>query len=128
MRYDPDTGRCLTNGTWEYKPPTTKDIPVDLRITFLKNNPNPLGVLGSKCVGMLIFLFLVLKSESIFILFLGEPPLCLSPSVGLAIRKAVEEARKEINNNDYFGINAPLTVEDAQQLCLVDFSQFNLKK
>ena len=58
MRYDPDTGRCLTNGTWEYKPPTTKDIPVDLRITFLKNNPNPLGVLGSKCVGMLIFLFL----------------------------------------------------------------------
>jgi hypothetical protein len=61
-------------------------------------------------------------------LYLGEPPLCLSPSVGLAIRKAIEEARKEINNNDYFGINAPLTVEDAQQLCLVDFRQFNLKK
>ena len=24
IKYDPDTGKCLTNGTWEYKPPTSK--------------------------------------------------------------------------------------------------------
>ena len=46
--YDPETGRNLTSGTWEYHPPTTKDIPVDFRINFLKDAPNPLGVLGAK--------------------------------------------------------------------------------
>jgi xanthine dehydrogenase/oxidase len=23
VKYDPQTGKCLTNGTWEYKPPTS---------------------------------------------------------------------------------------------------------
>ena len=32
----------------EYKPPTSKDIPIDFRVELLKNAPNPLGVLGSK--------------------------------------------------------------------------------
>ncbi|KAI8484808.1 hypothetical protein Bbelb_374050 [Branchiostoma belcheri] len=47
--YDKDTGRLLTNGTWEYKPPTTKDIPADLRVTLLPNAPNPYNVIRSKC-------------------------------------------------------------------------------
>ena len=64
-KYDPNSGANLTNGTWEYHLPTTKDIPVDFRITFQQNNPNPLGVLGSKAV--------------------GEPPLCLTPSVAFAV-------------------------------------------
>lgn len=51
VKYDPQTGRCLTNGTWDYKIPTTKDIPVDLRINFLEDSTNPIGVLGSKCSG-----------------------------------------------------------------------------
>lgn len=51
VKYDPETGRCLTNGTWEYKPPSSKDIPVDFRVNFLYDNPNPKGVLGSKCSG-----------------------------------------------------------------------------
>lgn len=46
--HDPQTGRNLTNGTWEYKPPCSKDIPVDFRVSLLKNAPNPLGVLRSK--------------------------------------------------------------------------------
>ena len=34
----------------EYKPPGCKDIPIDFRVSLLKNtpNPNPLGVLRSK--------------------------------------------------------------------------------
>ena len=104
FRYDPNTGKCLTNGTWEYKPPTSKDIPIDFRITFLKNNPNPLGVLGSKCI--------------------GEPPLCLTPSVAFAVKRAIESARNEIGKDTFFVLNSPATVESIQQLCLVDYSQF----
>jgi len=104
VRYDPDTGRLLTNGTWEYKPPTSRDIPVDFRITFMDKNPNPLGVLGSKCI--------------------GEPPLCLTPSVAFSVKRAIEAARVEINNKDIITLNSPATVEAIQQLCLVDFSQF----
>jgi hypothetical protein len=32
----------------DYKPPMPKDIPEDLRVTFLRNAPNPYGVLRSK--------------------------------------------------------------------------------
>ena len=34
VRYDPVSGQNLANGTWEYKVPLTKDIPIDFRITF----------------------------------------------------------------------------------------------
>ncbi|KAJ7381038.1 hypothetical protein OS493_004634 [Desmophyllum pertusum] len=105
--YDPDTGRNLTAGTWEYKPPCSKDIPIDFRVSLLKNAPNPLGILRSKAV--------------------GEPPLCMSCACLFAVKHAVEEARTEIGKGDgYFVMNAPSTVEDTQLACLVDPSQFTL--
>jgi xanthine dehydrogenase/oxidase len=108
VRYDPISGECLTTGTWEYKVPLSKDIPVDLRITFLQNHPNPMGVLGSKCI--------------------GEPPLCLTPSIAFAVKRAIEAARQEIQmkNQSYFALNSPATVEEIQKLCLVDYTQFTL--
>ena len=32
----------------EYKPPSSKDIPIDFRVTLLKDAPNHINVLGSK--------------------------------------------------------------------------------
>jgi hypothetical protein len=32
----------------DYHPPFSKDIPIDFRVTLLKDAPNPLGILGSK--------------------------------------------------------------------------------
>eukprot|EP00058_Branchiostoma_floridae_P000040 XP_002585528.1 hypothetical protein BRAFLDRAFT_89258 [Branchiostoma floridae] len=81
-RYDTKTGQLLTNGTWEYKPPTTKDIPIDLRVTLLPNAPNPHGVLRSKAC--------------------GEPPLLMSCSALLALRQAVRSARAEVGHDDFF--------------------------
>ncbi|XP_019858733.1 PREDICTED: xanthine dehydrogenase/oxidase-like [Amphimedon queenslandica] len=102
--YDKDTGALLTHNTWEYKPPTTKDIPIDFRVELLKNAPNPLGILGSKAV--------------------GEPPLLMSSGVLFALKRAVESARHDAGNSDPFILNAPATVEATQQACLVDPLKF----
>ena len=74
LQYDTSTGQITTNGTWEYKPPSTKDIPIDFRCSLLSNAPNPAGVLSSKAS--------------------GEPPMTLSASVYFAVKEAVLEARK----------------------------------
>ncbi|ESO95691.1 hypothetical protein LOTGIDRAFT_231915 [Lottia gigantea] len=98
--YDPKTGVNLTSNTWEYHPPMYKDIPIDFRINFLKNVSNPLGVLGSKAV--------------------GEPPFCMAVTGLLAVKHAIEAARKEINKDMYFTLNAPATVNVIQGNCLTD--------
>jgi xanthine dehydrogenase/oxidase len=86
----------------------TRNYVFSFRISFLNNNPNTLGVLGSKCV--------------------GEPPLCLTPSVAFAVKRCIEAARLEINQDSFFAFNSPTTVETVQQLCLTDINQFYLDK
>ncbi|XP_052261039.1 uncharacterized protein LOC127865162 isoform X4 [Dreissena polymorpha] len=100
--YDQTSGAYLTNGTWDYKPPTAKDIPADFRVTLLKDAPNPVGILRSKAC--------------------GEPPLCMSCSVLFALKHAVEEARKETGQDEYFPLNGPATVEVIQQACLTNLT------
>jgi len=39
---------CMSNYK-QYKPMMPADIPEDLRVTLLRNAPNPFGVLSSKC-------------------------------------------------------------------------------
>ncbi|KAK3726979.1 hypothetical protein QZH41_014709, partial [Actinostola sp. cb2023] len=105
--YDDKTGEELTYSTWEYKPPSSKDIPIDFRVTLLKNAPNPKGILSSKAV--------------------GEPPMCMSCSSLFAVKHAVQSARSEISKDkDYFSLDGPATVEDTQMACLVDYKQFTL--
>lgn len=98
------SGELLTHNTWEYKPPASKDIPIDFRVSLLRNAPNPVGILGSKAV--------------------GEPPLCLSCSALFAIKRAIENVRAEIKAEEVFTLDGPATVEDTQLDCLVDPSQF----
>ncbi|WAR01988.1 XDH-like protein [Mya arenaria] len=107
LRFDPETGALVTDSTWEYKPPSSKDIPVDFRVNLVKKNPNPAGILGAKAV--------------------GEPPLCMSCSALFAIKHAIQAARKDIGKDDtYFPLNGPATPELCQLACLTDPSQFAL--
>ena len=103
--YDPETGKCLNNGTWEYKPPLAKDTPIDFRIKFVHNKPNPVGVLGSKAT--------------------GEPPLILCNSVLYAVRHAIEAARRERGVEGHFVIDLPDSIEKVQQACLVNINELS---
>ncbi|XP_060570673.1 uncharacterized protein LOC132728960 [Ruditapes philippinarum] len=105
-KYDPTSGALVTDSTWEYKPPSSKDIPVDFRINFVKKNPNPRGVLGAKAC--------------------GEPPLCMSCSALFALKRAIESARRDTGVDTFFPLNGPATVEACQQACLNDPAQFVL--
>lgn len=106
VKYDPNTGQKLSNGTWEYKPPMALDIPADFRITLLPNAKNPYGVLGSKAT--------------------GEPPLCLSYAVVTALRQAITAFRQENGDSSWFQMDTPITVEKVHQWCGVNTSQFQL--
>ncbi|GFO33248.1 LOW QUALITY PROTEIN: xanthine dehydrogenase [Plakobranchus ocellatus] len=90
--YSKDTGKMLNDGTWEYKPPSTKDIPIDWRIHFLPDTPNPVGILSSKAA--------------------GEPPIGLAMAALLSIKKAVESVREDLTGEKLFlPVVAPFTVE-----------------
>ncbi|CAK8698330.1 uncharacterized protein LOC143448853 [Clavelina lepadiformis] len=91
MIYDESSGQLVTNGTWEYKPPTSKDIPIEWNIELLKNSPNPLGILRSKAT--------------------GEPPMCMSICVADALKFAVEASKRERGLKTYFPLPTPATVE-----------------
>ncbi|XP_059139141.1 uncharacterized protein LOC131927489 [Physella acuta] len=94
--FNADTGRILNDGTWEYKPPTSKDIPIDWRIHLLPDTPNPSGIRSSKAV--------------------GEPPISLSVGALLANKLAVQSARHDLfGSTDFLPTVAPFTVERVQQ-------------
>lgn len=106
VKFNSETGEKLSNGTWEYKPPSALDIPVDFRVTILPNSSNTSGVLRAKAT--------------------GEPPLNLAFAVVMALRKAISAARAHRSRNEWYKIDTPLTVEKIQQLCLVDPADFSI--
>ncbi len=101
MMYEPD-GRLYSNGTWEYKPPCSKSIPVDLRVTIDKGgDPNQTNSA-------------VMSSRGI-----GEPPLVLSTSAFFAIKQAIMAARRDQGEDTWFTMPAPATVGRVQSHCRV---------
>lgn len=95
--YDRESGELLSNRTWTYKPPGARDIPVDFRVNFLQNSPNPLGILRSKAT--------------------GEPGVCLAFGVVLALRYALRSARKDAGlPDDWFEMQFPCLPENVLPL------------
>nr|XP_039264202.1 indole-3-acetaldehyde oxidase-like [Styela clava] len=103
MVFGPESGQLVSNNTWEYKPPASKDIPTVWNIKFLHDSPNPNGILSSKAS--------------------GEPPLCTSPSVIFALKRCIEAFRQD---STYFAIDLPATVENIQQLCKIKLSDYTI--
>ncbi|XP_023247177.1 xanthine dehydrogenase-like [Copidosoma floridanum] len=105
--YDPKTGGLTNYRTWNYKVPGPKDIPTDFRISFRRNSTNPLGIYGSKTA--------------------GEPPMCMSCSIPLAIRQALDSARADAGNKDpWYQLDNCVTVEKILLNSLTSIEDMNL--
>jgi xanthine dehydrogenase/oxidase len=95
-------GALFTRGPGAYKIPTANDIPIDLRVTLLRNAPcarTPL-VHSSKAV--------------------GEPPFFLGTSVFWALKDAVYAAREEVGKRGFFHLDSPATPERLRMACVDD--------
>ncbi|KAH8327481.1 hypothetical protein KR074_004617, partial [Drosophila pseudoananassae] len=107
--YDRETGRLLTNRTWNYKPPGAKDIPIDFRIELIqKPNPNGAGFMRSKAT--------------------GEPPCCLAVSVVFALQQALQSARQDAGlPREWVRLGAPTTPETLVLSAGHEVASFRLK-
>lgn len=73
---DPSTGALKSGSTYTYKIPTPDLIPQHFSVSFLADQPNPVGIAGSKAS--------------------GEPALMTSTSVLLALQQAAAAAAAEV--------------------------------
>jgi len=97
MRYEPETGRLLTYDTWEYKPPTSKDIPEDFRVAFHDSKRDTKsGFLGSKAV--------------------GEQSFMMGVSAIFALRRAIDSVKSDQGKNPipFYTLDGPATPEKLQ--------------
>jgi xanthine dehydrogenase/oxidase len=105
-----ETGMLENSGTWDYKPPSSQDIPIEFNITLLAETPNPAtnSVLGSKAT--------------------GEPPYALALSAYLAARDCVTAMRTQegVGGGVWYDLPVPATVDQLQEACGVPIAAMNL--
>lgn len=92
-------GSLLSCGPGTYKIPTANDIPIDFRVSLLRDAPcerTPL-VHSSKAV--------------------GEPPFFLGTSVFWALKNAIYASREESGVHDWFPLDLPCTPERLRIAC-----------
>jgi len=103
---DLKTGRLISNGTWTYKPPLARDVPIRFNVSLLENSVNEDGILGSKAV--------------------GEPTVVLAVSVAMAVRQAVQSARKDAGLDPFVQLDLPLTPDVIATACGGSHDQYKL--
>jgi xanthine dehydrogenase/oxidase len=93
-------GTLHTRGPGTYKIPTANDIPVDFRVTLLRDAPcaRTPAVHSSKAV--------------------GEPPFFLGTSVFWALKEACYSARRDAGLEGYFRLDLPATPERLRMACV----------
>jgi xanthine dehydrogenase/oxidase len=91
-------GTLFTRGPGTYKIPSFNDVPVDFRVTLLKDNANPAAVHSSRAI--------------------GEPPLFLGSTAFFAAKEAIRSARMDAGIADeHFSLDSPLTSERIRMSC-----------
>ncbi len=91
-------GTMFTRGPGTYKIPSFNDVPIDFRISLLKDNANPAAVHSSRAI--------------------GEPPLFLGSTAFFATKEAIRSARIDAGKIDEpFELHSPLTSERIRMSC-----------
>jgi len=99
-------GRPYSDGTWNYKPPCSKTIPIEFNANLLEyvrtdhRTDTPMDKYG------------IMSSKST-----GEPPFVLANSVFFAIKHAIMAARQAAGRYEWFELESPATVERIRQAC-----------
>ncbi|KAG5332878.1 XDH dehydrogenase, partial [Acromyrmex heyeri] len=90
--YAPDTGKLITDRTWNYKPPGAKDIPEDFRVYLCQNS--------------------LKTAEDYDLKSIDEAPLCMSYVIPIAFRYALNSARAETRIKEkWYRLDGPCTTE-----------------
>ncbi len=111
-----DEGRLVTDNIWTYKPPCTKTIPLDLRVSLLEHDPD------SREAQERAKLLAVASSKST-----AEPTLSLGVSAYFAIKHAVRDAHRELTGRDAWPrMDIPATCQAIQTHCGVTRERLTL--
>merc|ERR1719445_1982340 len=98
-------GQVAHNNTWNYKVPLASDVPHHFSVELLQS-PFDKGILSSKCS--------------------GEPPLCMSTSVFMAVKSAIYAARSEIGLKGFFLLPQPANPSDISIACGTKEAHFTI--
>ena len=97
----------MTDNIWTYKPPCTKTIPLDMRVTLLEHDPTTRE--SQDRAGLLA----VASSKSTC-----EPTLSLGVSAYFAIKHAVRAAHSDLTGRDEWPrMDVPATCQVIQSRC-----------
>lgn len=95
-------GSLLTRGPGAYKIPAFNDVPIDFRVTLMKDVENPVAVHSSKAI--------------------GEPPFFMAASAFFAIKDAVGAYRRQERGVEgWFPFYGPASTERIRMACCDDF-------
>ncbi|XP_014636522.1 PREDICTED: xanthine dehydrogenase/oxidase [Ceratotherium simum simum] len=104
LQYSPE-GSLYTRGPSTYKIPAFGSIPIEFRVSLLRDSPNKKAIYASKAV--------------------GEPPLFLAASIFFAIKDAIRAARAQhtdYNMKELFRLDSPATPEKIRNACVDKFT------
>uniref|UniRef100_A0A5F8GMS9 Xanthine dehydrogenase/oxidase n=1 Tax=Monodelphis domestica TaxID=13616 RepID=A0A5F8GMS9_MONDO len=104
LHYSPE-GTLHTRGPSTYKIPAFGNIPIDFRVSLLRDCPNKKAIYASKAV--------------------GEPPLFLASSIFFAIKDAICAARAQhadFKMKELFQLDSPATPEKIRNACVDKFT------
>ncbi len=109
---------------WNYKPPFSKNIPVDFRVRLKQHHDRPTADVIKPIESA------VKSSKGI-----GEPPLVLAASVFFAIKHAVMDARREQGgehdpeyNDKWLEMECPATAQRIRESCNVNIANMKLEE
>ncbi|WP_223787379.1 molybdopterin cofactor-binding domain-containing protein [Marinicella meishanensis] len=111
-------GAITSTNTWEYKPPGTKSIPLDLRVKIYDNSGCSLARKGPKLDAAAV------KSSK----GIGEPPLVLANTVFFAIKQAIQSFYEDQGHEQWVQMDAPATVANIQSTCRLAIKDLKLTK